>query len=196
MKRSSSPLKTRDPVTTSWNADLPIGPRTFAAGLWSNTDCAAPAGVIALPSGGKGGGFMEDGVERRAARRFSMMLPLKVRFTSGDDITEKPGETRDVSFRGLYFLVEATLETGSSDRICSDPSAADHPGGRCPHPLLRARPSRRGAQRTPGRCGAHRALRIPACSRLNDRYPLLCRICENSPRCRKSASMMCRAQAR
>ena len=63
---------------------------------------------------GKGGGFMEDGVERRAARRFSMMLPLKVRFTSGDDITEKPGETRDVSFRGLYFLVEATLETGSS----------------------------------------------------------------------------------
>jgi len=57
---------------------------------------------------------MEDGVERRAARRFSMMLPLKVRFTSGDDITEKPGETRDVSFRGLYFLVEATLETGSS----------------------------------------------------------------------------------
>lgn len=57
---------------------------------------------------------MANGVERRAARRFSMMLPLKVRFTAEDGITEKSGETRDVSFRGLYFLIEASLETGSS----------------------------------------------------------------------------------
>ena len=47
---------------------------------------------------------MDKGVERRAARRFSMMLPLKVRFTAGEGITEKSGQTRDVSFRGLYFL--------------------------------------------------------------------------------------------
>src|SRR5277367_319575 len=57
---------------------------------------------------------MENGVERRAARRFSMMLPLKVRFSAGNGVTEKPGETRDVSFRGLYFLIEANLESGSS----------------------------------------------------------------------------------
>jgi hypothetical protein len=57
---------------------------------------------------------MEEGVERRAARRFSMMLPLKVRYTSGDAINERSGETRDVSFRGLYFLIEAALEAGSS----------------------------------------------------------------------------------
>jgi len=57
---------------------------------------------------------MENGVERRAARRFSMMLPLKVRFSAGNGITEKPGETRDVSFRGLYFTIEANLESGSS----------------------------------------------------------------------------------
>ena len=57
---------------------------------------------------------MENGVERRAARRFSMMLPLRVRFSAGDEIAEKPGETRDVSFRGLYFLIEANLESGSS----------------------------------------------------------------------------------
>lgn len=57
---------------------------------------------------------MENVVERRAARRFSMMLPLKVRFTAGNGVTEQPGETRDVSFRGLYFLIEASLETGSS----------------------------------------------------------------------------------
>jgi len=57
---------------------------------------------------------METGVERRAARRFSMMLPVKVRFEAGDGVSEKQGETRDVSFRGLYFLVEAAVETGSS----------------------------------------------------------------------------------
>lgn len=57
---------------------------------------------------------MGNDVERRAARRFSMMLPLKVRFSSGDGITEKEAETRDVSFRGLYFTIEARLETGHS----------------------------------------------------------------------------------
>ncbi len=57
---------------------------------------------------------MESGVERRAARRFSMMLPVKVRFSNESGIVEKPGETRDVSFRGLYFLIEAIVEAGSS----------------------------------------------------------------------------------
>ena len=57
---------------------------------------------------------MVNGVERRAARRFSMMLPLRVRFSAGNGITEKAGETRDVSFRGLYFTIEANLESGSS----------------------------------------------------------------------------------
>jgi PilZ domain len=63
---------------------------------------------------GAAGGKMESGVERRAARRFSMMLPLKVRFAAESGITEQAGETRDVSFRGLYFLIEASVETGSS----------------------------------------------------------------------------------
>ena len=58
---------------------------------------------------------MGDGVERRAARRFSMALPLKVRFSSGNNgVKETQGQTRDVSFRGLYFMIEAALETGSS----------------------------------------------------------------------------------
>ncbi|HWF38382.1 MAG TPA: PilZ domain-containing protein [Candidatus Acidoferrales bacterium] len=57
---------------------------------------------------------MENDVERRAARRFSMNLPVKVRFSAGDSVSEKQGETRDVSFRGLYFMIEASLETGSS----------------------------------------------------------------------------------
>ena len=57
---------------------------------------------------------MENDAERRAARRFSMNLPVKVRFSSGEGVTERQGETRDVSFRGLYFTIEASLETGSS----------------------------------------------------------------------------------
>jgi hypothetical protein len=57
---------------------------------------------------------MEAGVERRAARRFSMMLPVKVRFEAGNGVSEEQGETRDVSFRGLYFLIKASVETGSS----------------------------------------------------------------------------------
>ena len=57
---------------------------------------------------------MENTVERRAARRFSMSLPLKVRFTSEDGTIERPGETRDVSFRGLYFMIDAKVEAGSS----------------------------------------------------------------------------------
>lgn len=50
--------------------------------------------------------------DRRTARRFTMALPLKVRFSAGNSTVEKPGETRDVSFRGLYFTIEAGLETG------------------------------------------------------------------------------------
>ena len=57
---------------------------------------------------------MEHGVERRAARRFTMTLPVRVRFSVGGNVTETQGETRDVSFRGLYFLIEGNPETGSS----------------------------------------------------------------------------------
>ncbi|MFY9753302.1 MAG: PilZ domain-containing protein [Candidatus Acidiferrales bacterium] len=56
---------------------------------------------------------MDSSIERRAARRFTMMLPLKVRFTAGNSVTEQTAETRDVSFRGLYFLIEAGVENNS-----------------------------------------------------------------------------------
>jgi len=53
--------------------------------------------------------------ERRTARRFSMALPMKVRFDSGaQTFVEQTGETRDVSFRGLYFLSPAPLQADSS----------------------------------------------------------------------------------
>jgi hypothetical protein len=49
---------------------------------------------------------MEQGAERRASRRFTMTLPLTVR-SSDPSGSEWKGQTRDVSFRGLYFLIEA-----------------------------------------------------------------------------------------
>jgi len=42
-----------------------------------------------------------------------MTLPLTVRASSPNGTLEQKGQTRDVSFRGLYFLTEAKLEAGS-----------------------------------------------------------------------------------
>jgi hypothetical protein len=56
--------------------------------------------------------MMTQGIERRASRRFTMTLPLTVRSTEPGG-SEQQGETRDVSFRGLYFLVEADYLPGS-----------------------------------------------------------------------------------
>ncbi len=58
------------------------------------------------------GGVMANSIERRASRRFTMTLPLTVR-ASGHDGGERQGQTRDVSFRGLYFLMDADFEAGS-----------------------------------------------------------------------------------
>ena len=53
--------------------------------------------------------------ERRTARRFSMALPMKVRFeAAAHNFVEQVGETRDVSFRGLYFTSPAPLQADSS----------------------------------------------------------------------------------
>jgi len=56
---------------------------------------------------------MENGTERREARRFTMSLPLSLRCSGLGGTQEKTGKTRDVSFRGLYFWSDALLETGS-----------------------------------------------------------------------------------
>lgn len=56
---------------------------------------------------------MDPAIERRATRRFNMMLPVKVRLPENGDGAERNGETRDVSYRGLYFLTEASVSLGS-----------------------------------------------------------------------------------
>jgi hypothetical protein len=58
-----------------------------------------------------------EATDRRNARRFNMALPVLVRFTHNGTIEEKVAHTRDVSFRGVYFMMEAPPEEGSSVEI-------------------------------------------------------------------------------
>lgn len=57
---------------------------------------------------------MANPTERRASRRFTMALPLTVRANGPNGVTERQGQTRDVSFRGLYFLMDADFTPGSA----------------------------------------------------------------------------------
>ena len=82
------------------------------------------------------GGVMANSIERRASRRFTMTLPLTVRASGPDGGIERQGQTRDVSFRGLYFLMDADFEPGIIHRIHSHLAPRDHHGRRCSYPLL------------------------------------------------------------
>ena len=55
---------------------------------------------------------MGDLSDRREARRFVMTLPVRV---LAHDVSspELKAHTRDVSYRGLYFLSEASFESGT-----------------------------------------------------------------------------------
>ena len=55
---------------------------------------------------------MSDGADRREARRFTMSLPMRVLPLEGVE-KELSVQTRDVSYRGLYFLADAKFQIGS-----------------------------------------------------------------------------------
>jgi hypothetical protein len=61
---------------------------------------------------GNPGGGMGDLSDRREARRFSMNLPVRVLVNDANG-PELKANTRDVSYRGLYFVVEAPFEKDS-----------------------------------------------------------------------------------
>ena len=56
---------------------------------------------------------MPDEMERRASRRIMMSLPVQVRYETSTDCIEHRTVTRDVSFRGLYFLAASSYQAGS-----------------------------------------------------------------------------------
>jgi hypothetical protein len=55
--------------------------------------------------------------ERRTTQRFQMRLPLTVRWTTGAAVGETSTESRDVSSRGVYFLLAKDVKEGSAVEI-------------------------------------------------------------------------------
>jgi len=51
--------------------------------------------------------------ERRTTRRYDLSLPIIIRVPTERALDIKQGKTRDVSTRGLYFVIEQDLEAGS-----------------------------------------------------------------------------------
>jgi hypothetical protein len=51
--------------------------------------------------------------ERRTARRYDLSLPIIVRVPAERALDSQQGKTRDISTRGLYFVVDQNLESGS-----------------------------------------------------------------------------------
>jgi PilZ domain len=55
---------------------------------------------------------MSEEADRREARRFSMSLPMRVLPREANN-KELHASTRDVSYRGLYFISETKFDVGS-----------------------------------------------------------------------------------
>jgi len=51
--------------------------------------------------------------ERRNARRYDLSLPVIIRIPTGRASGNQNGKTRDISTRGLYFVIDQNLEAGS-----------------------------------------------------------------------------------
>jgi c-di-GMP-binding flagellar brake protein YcgR len=51
--------------------------------------------------------------ERRTARRYDLSLPVIIRIPAERQDDSQEGKTRDISTRGLYFVIEQDLEAGS-----------------------------------------------------------------------------------
>lgn len=51
--------------------------------------------------------------ERRNARRYDLSLPVIVRIPKERTNAKQNGQTRDISTRGLYFVINQDLQAGS-----------------------------------------------------------------------------------
>jgi len=93
------------------------------------------------------GELMGDGADRREARRFTMSLPMRVlpREAKGNELD---AHTRDVSYRGLYFLADANFEVGSEiEFVITLPQQVTQSGDvniRCLGEVVRIEPTENG----------------------------------------------------
>jgi uncharacterized protein YjhX (UPF0386 family) len=51
--------------------------------------------------------------ERRTTRRYDLSLPIIIRVPTERVVSSQEGKTRDISTRGLYFVIERDLAAGS-----------------------------------------------------------------------------------
>lgn len=90
---------------------------------------------------------MSDGADRREARRFTMTLPLRV-LRGQHHSSELKAQTRDVSYRGLYFLSESSFDVGNEvEFIITLPRQMSQAGEvdiRCQGQIVRVEPSDNG----------------------------------------------------
>lgn len=93
------------------------------------------------------GGAMSDGADRREARRFNMTLPLRV-LPNEPHGSELTAQTRDVSYRGLYFLTEIKFPVGSEiEFVITLPEQVTQSGDvniRCLGQIVRVEPTSNG----------------------------------------------------
>lgn len=93
------------------------------------------------------GVLMADGADRREARRFTMTLPLRVlpKEAKGHQLDAL---TRDVSYRGLYFLADANFDIGSEiEFVITLPQQVTQSGDvniRCLGQIVRIEPTENG----------------------------------------------------
>jgi hypothetical protein len=104
--------------------------------------------MLALPRILTSGGFlMSDGSERREARRFNMNLPMRVLSREGKG-HELNAQTRDLSYRGLYFLAEADFKVGNEiDFVITLPQQVTQSGDvniRCQGEIVRVEATENG----------------------------------------------------
>jgi hypothetical protein len=90
---------------------------------------------------------MSTGAERREARRFTMTLPLRV-LPANHHGFEMRTETRDVSYRGLYFVSEAEYQAGNPlEFVITLPQQVPNSGDvsiRCQGEVVRVEPTGNG----------------------------------------------------
>ena len=65
--------------------------------------------------------------ERRTTRRYDLSLPIIIRVPAEKAQDSQQGKTRDISTRGLYFVIDQNMEAGSElDLTLTLPSEVTH----------------------------------------------------------------------